>query len=264
VPQAEMPMEHRINGRSDVTGGSWALLALWAGLLAVPTALADEDNTRDTSLDLGTIYFSVERWTYEQEMSARIIREAYEVPFSDDPADRDKLRCWVEDRPLSKFGYLYCARMGDIQARRASEVFDRNGLRALGYGTFLQSSQLVNPAQFEKILSEFSGNEQFNEEFVELVENGERPPRYFPSVEEIDQYLLVTKELRALGSEVSRDVTSELAKKHGLTLGRYDEIAKMIQLFPSVSSAVAAREPSQGFQPPSDFFPDLARLALND
>lgn len=159
-----MGIGKRITGRRSLTGGVLALMTGWT-----PGIMAAED---EVPLDLGASLFSVARWSYEQEMSARIIREACEVPYSDDATDRDK--------------------------------------------------------------------------------------------EEIDQYLLVTAELRVLGPGVSRDQTNELAMKHGLTLGRYNEITQMIELFPSVSSAFAARGPSQGFRPPTDFAPDWSRLASVD
>ncbi len=160
------------------------------------------------------------------------------MPYSDDPADCDKLRCWVEDRGWSKFAFPYCARMGDIKAWSPSEIFDRStsGDSATAPS---QSARTVSRKQLEENIFGLSGNDQFNKEFVDLVFNGERPPRYFPS-EGGNRRILVAvggaRDPRA-GCDLRGHQLPCRRDCHGPATRRFGTI----ELFPSVSDAVAER-----------------------
>ena len=217
------------------------VLASWIWALALPAgALQDASRNDDVApvLDLGMLEVRQERWTYDQEVVMRMIRHVYDKPRSDRAEDRDKWVCWVGKERGSRVGYLWCARNGDLMARRPSEYFNA-GLEAAGYGTFLRSTQTVNRGKFEKLLESFKGGEAFNEEFLSLVMQGERPPRHVPSDEELASFALARQAVRAADRRVTLGRLKEIAEAHGLTRVRYTQIERHLATYETVRARYA-------------------------
>ncbi len=203
--------------------------------------MADDEAPIEEPFDLGVLEFSVDRWTYEQEAVLRMIRNVFEVPYSDHPKDRDEWRCWISTQRASRLGRLYCARMGDITARRPVEMLKTSSARAAGYGMFLESTDTVTRSRFEQIMKDLTGPEQFNDEFVARLMAGDRPPRYFPRDGEIDDYLAATEAIEALSPAAADEEIKRVVERTDLTVSRFEEIARMAKLFPSVASAIDER-----------------------
>ena len=206
----------------------------------------DDDDFTNEPLDLGVMDVRVERWSYEQEMVLRMVRTAFEEPYSVKYKDRNKWRCWIEDATGSRLSRLYCARMGDISARKPGEF--RTPWRSAGYGRFLESTKTVNRGVFLELLAELSGDEQFNDEFVRLVTEGGRPPRHFPREEEIDAFLDAVALVNDAREQAEELVEFGEIRGSGIRLSRYNEIAQMMELFPSVKGAVLERATARGMR----------------
>jgi hypothetical protein len=222
-------------------------LTLWTMLccsaLPAPGSAADDPDSgerefaaNEQPLDLGIIEISADRWTYEQEITLRMIREAYGQPRSALAEDRDKWVCWIQDQSLSKFAYLYCARNGDIQSRRPSQrLKGGKWIAEGGYGRFLVSTHPVIEHKFEKDLASFRGGDDFNSEFLALVMAGERPPRKIPNETEMEQFAAAWQELEAMEPGDSKDAQrSEIILNQGLTVNRYNQIQTIVDTYKSI------------------------------
>ncbi|MEM1411416.1 MAG: hypothetical protein AAGH19_03580 [Pseudomonadota bacterium] len=199
----------------------------------VPAQANDEPLTGVQEIDLGILEVSQDRWTYEQEIVMRMIRKVYDKPRNNDPAYRDDWLCWIEKRALTSFGYLYCARNGDIEARSPSSALA--GTPMGGYGTFLVSSDTVNRAKFERQLASFRGGEAFNDEFLELVMAGERPPRRVPRDRELETFAEIQTALQDLGEkDLSSLQKNELIKSYGMEPSRYYQVREHLNTYLSI------------------------------
>ena len=99
-------------------------LLLAMAVVATLSAWAQEDgDSTDGKVDLGVLEISQDRWTYEQEITMRMIKKAYGEPRSEALEDLDKWVCWIGNSGLSKFSYLRCARNGDIMAMSPKSWF---------------------------------------------------------------------------------------------------------------------------------------------
>jgi hypothetical protein len=217
------------------------LLAGIALMLAKPVhALQDASGPGDVRamLDLGLMEVQEERWTYDQEVVMRMIRHIYDMPQSNRAKDRDKWRCWIDPKPGSRIGYLWCARNGDIMARRPAEFFSQ-GLKAAGYGTHLRSTQPVNQSKFEKLLKSFRGGDEFNQEFLALLMQGERPPRHVPTDEELSAFAAARQELESTAGRVTSSRLKSIAMRHGLTRNRYVQIEQHLATYETVRKRFA-------------------------
>ncbi len=212
---------------------SWGVVA---SVHALQDATADDGVA--PVIDLGLLEVQEERWTYDQEVVMRMIRHVYDDPISERAEDRDKWRCWIDREQGSRIGYLWCARNGDILARRPSEFFDP-GLKAAGYGTFLRSTESVNRSKFEKLLSSFRGGDEFNQEFLALLMQGERPPRHVPSDEELAAFAAARREVRSADGRVTSGRLKSIAARHGLTRLRYVQIEQHLATYETVRKRYA-------------------------
>ena len=212
------------------------LLAVLASVLASPAeALQDaaRDNRVAPVLDLGSMEVQEERWTYDQEVVMRMIRQVYDNPQSNRARDRDKWRCWIAPEQGSRIGYLWCARNGDIMARRPAEFFSQ-GLKAAGYGTYLRSTQAVNQSKFEKLLKSFRGGDEFNQEFLALLMQGERPPRHVPTDEELSAFAATRQAVESTEGRLTSAELNSIARRHGLTRNRYVQIEQHLATYETV------------------------------
>jgi hypothetical protein len=201
---------------------------------------ADQD-AEVQAIDLGILEVAADRWTYDQEIALRMIRQAYGKPRSELEEDRDKWVCWTRAMKKSRQEFLYCARNGDIQARGRKYLANGGPLVEEGYGGMLKSAAPVFSTKLERNLASIRGSDAFNNEFLELVRAGERPPRRIPNDTEMQQFAAATKELETAGAvESGSPQRAEIIVKNGLAVHRYNTIQATVDTYTSIRNQYLA------------------------
>ncbi len=188
-----------------------------------------------------------EGFTYEQEVTLRLLRDALDKPKRLTEDARDDWVCWIDEATGSKFNYLNCARNGDLWALQPSSLGSGGSaigapLPVAGYGKILRSTHPVNTWKLKQAMASLEGNAEFDQEFIALALTGERPPRDVPSEEELDQFARayqVVGRLQARGVSERRQISAIEAQ--GLSLARYNRIAELTEVYQSLENAVAER-----------------------
>jgi hypothetical protein len=229
---------------------------LMVGLLASPGFAQEEESplteeemaqARKGTLELDTIEVNA-TITVQQEAALRIVRQAMSEPRSLKRKDFDRWRCWL-DRPVgTHLNYLHCARNGDLWALKpkGNGAFlngqDLIPIKYGDYGEVLVSDRPVNRAKLEKILAGLSGDGANDFMFVNMVLNGEKPPRDVPSDGELDQFARAWARVKALEQE-GRDEGAQVQaiERTGLSLDRYNRIAELVEDHAYIHDQVAAR-----------------------
>lgn len=202
---------------------------------------------QDNPLNLGILEVREDRWTYDQEVFLRMVRQAFEQPESTLEEDRDKWVCWLQygrNEHGQRRQFLTCARNGDILAR--SSEFSKDGIEGnpllkAGYGTYLRSTERVRRHELEELLNTLRGDDAFNDEFLALVRAGQRPPRKIPSDAELAQFAAASLELVEVGvSEPDAVTRAEIIKRHGLSVARFDHIGETVAAYATVRGRLAA------------------------
>lgn len=208
--------------------------------------------SQEESLELEKFTVTAERFTYEQETALRMVRQALKRSKSSKREDWDTLVCWYR-KPVGKHRtYLECARNGDLVAMRPN-LFEAGDIRSgayLGgsgapgsdYGTLMRSNRPVNKKQFEAMLGDLPGSDDFDQEFVARSLAGQRPPRDVPSEAELDAFAEAYKTLGELEeSGADEDAMIQAIETQDLTIGRYNRLVELVETYQSIENEVAYR-----------------------
>ena len=193
-------------------------------------------------VELDTLEVTGEGWTFEQETTLRIIRQAYGKPKSVRPEDIDEWVCWTQKGTGSHLRYLGCARNGDIWALQPDRGIGQYPTGIAGYGRILVSSRPVNRWKLERALETLNGDAELDKEFTLRVQAGETPSRDIPSEEELDQFIEAYRSVGRLarrGASEQRQVAA--IEETGLTLKRYNRIVDLLEEFGSLKNQVGER-----------------------
>lgn len=219
------------------------LCLLPLGLLAQDEAYISREDleaAETDTLELDPIEVTGEGWSFEQEVTLRLIRQAYDKPKSMRKEDKDNWVCWIDDATGSHLSYLGCARNGDLWALNPDQGIGRYPTGEAGYGRIQVSSRPVNKWKLEKALGTLPGNAEFDHEFTQMVLAGERPPRDIPDEEEIEQFARAYQEVSRLARRgASEDRQIRAITDEGLTLTRYNRIAELTEVFESIKQTIA-------------------------
>ncbi len=223
---------------------------LVAILLAAPImAIADEPlseeelaRAEETPLELDPVEVTTEALSFDQEVTLRLIRQAYERPRSLKQEDRDVLVCWADEATGSHFKYLSCARNGDLWALQRPNGITGPTVPMGGYGTIMRTERPVNRYKLEQALANLPGSAEFDKEFTNMVIAGDKPPRDIPDDEELDQFAQAYKDVGRLARRgASEDRQVRAIRESGLTLTRYNRIATLVETFQSIENDIASR-----------------------
>ncbi len=241
--------------RHDTSAGHRTLMAraatLVAALLLAAAPIAAQEqplseqaraSAEEAPLELDDLEVISEGFSFEQEFTLRLLRDALYKPKSFSQENRDDWVCWIDEATGSHFNYLNCARNGDIWALERSSGMSAPTVPAGGYGRILRSERPVNRHKLEQALASLEGPEGFDQEFLALAVTGERPPRDIPSEEELDRFAqayTVIGRLQSRGASEQRQVSAIEAQ--GLSLKRYNHIAELTEVYQSIENSVAER-----------------------
>lgn len=244
------------------------LLLLGAGLLCssawlyavddqADEAQADDDGSFSTDgpsaeelegaemipIELDKVSVSGMGMEFKQEVTLRIIRQAYGASRSERRADRDKWICWLDKPTGTHFKHMSCARNGDLEALRPDSLNPLGTPQPnKGYGKIIRTTRTVNRAKLEATLRALPGSDEFDREFVNMVMMGEKPPRDVPNDEEVEQFASAWIAVRKLHRRRKpENVQIQAIEEQGLTLERYNRIAELTETFQSVENQVAKR-----------------------
>ena len=212
----------------------------------------EELETQEDSLELDKFTVTAERFTFEQETALRMVRQALKQSKSYKREDWDTLVCWYR-KPVGKHRtYLECARNGDLVAMRPNllDASDIRSGRYLGgsgapggdYGTLMRSNRPVNKKEFEAMLDDLPGSDDFDQEFVARSLAGQRPPRDIPSEAELDAFAEAYQaigELEQTGGD--EDAMIRAIESQDLTIGRYNRLVELVETYQSIENEVAYR-----------------------
>lgn len=207
-----------------------------------PLSEAARASAKEAPLELEDLEVVSEGFSFEQEFTLRLLRDALYKPKSFKQADRDEWVCWIDEATGSSFNYLNCARNGDIWALERPGGLNAPTVPAGGYGTILRSQRPVNRYKLEQAMASLSGPEGFDREFLSLVVAGERPPRDIPDDEELDRFAKayeIVGRLQARGASEQRQIRAIEAQ--GLSLKRYNRIAELTETYQTIENDVAQR-----------------------
>jgi len=204
---------------------------------------ATEGQDGEPPLDLDLISVSGESLSYQQEVTLRIVRQAYNARRSDRAEDIDKLVCWLTRPTGSYFKRLNCARNGDIWAvRKAPDGRWGRADGLAGYGRIMETTRPVNRWKLEQTLAALPGSSDFDREFLARVMAGEQPPRDIPNDEELDWFAnawVQVDQLYKTGKLEQEQISA--IEKEGLSLKRYNRIAELVEIYQSVENQVDER-----------------------
>jgi hypothetical protein len=225
------------------------LLAILVSVAPVAAAqsdqpLSDEAMARaeETPLALDPVEVTGQGWSYDQEVTLRLIRGALDRSKSQRQEDRDVLICWIDESVGSHFNYLGCARNGDLWALERPNGAGGPTVPMGGYGKIMRSERPVNRYKLEQALASLPGSEEFDQEFLQMAVAGDRPPRDIPDEEEAEQFARAYKSVGRLARRgASEDRQIRAIQDEGLSLARYNRIADLIETYQSVENDIAER-----------------------
>jgi hypothetical protein len=200
------------------------------------------ESAETDTLELDPLEVTGEGWSFDQEVTLRLIRQAYGRPKSQRKEDKNVWVCWIDDATGSHLSYLGCARNGDIWALNPDQGIGNYPSGDAGYGRIQVSSHPVNRWKLERVLEALPGNAEFDLEFTNMVLAGEKPARDIPDDEESDQFVsayLAVGELEKEGA--SEDYQIAAIQAEGLSLARYNRIAELVETYDSLRSDIAKR-----------------------
>lgn len=214
---------------------------------AAPLSAEQMEAADKEALELDPLEVTGEGWSFEQEVTLRLIRQAYGKPKSLRREDIDDWVCWTQKATGSHFRYLGCARNGDIWALQPDNGIGQMPTGIAGYGRIQVSTHPVNVYKLEKALASLPGDAALDEEFTLRVLNGETPSRDIPSDEELDRFI---EAYRAVGRLARRGATEEqqiaAIEGNGLTLKRYNRIVDLLEEFATLKNRVGERLKASG------------------
>jgi hypothetical protein len=237
------------------------LLVSSASIAIEPPSDEDLDQAETKELDVGEeqpyeldeMTVTGVQFTFEQETALRLVRQALKRPKSLSREDWHTWVCWYR-KPLGTHRtHLECARNGDLAALKPdlaglSPQSIRGGINTDGergggnWGTIMRSNRPVRKSEFEAMLNDLPGSDDFDEEFVSLALTGQNPPRDIPTDAELDSFADAYKNLGLLeksgGSEEQMIIVIEA---EGLTVTRYNRLVDLLETFQSIENEVAYR-----------------------
>jgi hypothetical protein len=238
-------------------------LLLFSGFVLAAEAPSDEeldaavaeelDVGEEEPVELDKFTVTGERFTYEQETALRMVRQALKRNKSSKREDWDTWVCWYRKPVGTHRTHLECARNGDLVALRPDTAgltanAIRGGIRTSGergggnWGTIMRSNRPVNKKSFEAMLDELPGSDDFDQEFVAYSLAGQRPPRDIPTDAELDSFAEAYKQIGLLeASGADEDAMIEAIEAQDLTIGRYNRLVDMIDIYQSIENEVAFR-----------------------
>jgi hypothetical protein len=185
------------------------------------------------------------QFTFEQEAGLRFIRQALEAPRSRKRKDKDVWTCRFRSPALTHFKYLECAQNGDLMALSPSPTYptyDKNKPLNQQFGTIMVSQRPVNEAKFRNLLEQLPGSADLDREFVSMVQAGMRPPRDFPSEEELDDFAAAYQAVNELDNSGADDDSLMAAiTEHNLSANRYNRLVELVETYQSIENEVAFR-----------------------
>lgn len=213
-----------------------------AFLDSAPVSEETLKGAREEAFELDPVQVTAEGLSFKQEFTLRMLRSALGKSRSRKQENRDDWVCWIERLTGSSLRYLHCARNGDLWALERT-----NGLTAPppgigGYGTIIRSQRPVNEAKLKMTLAQLAGPDDFDEEFVALAMQGQKPPRDIPADDELASFAEAYKAVTRL-QERGRSEQSQIRaiESRGLTLDRYNRIAELTETYQSIENDIAAR-----------------------
>lgn len=215
---------------------------LWAQEAATPGTEESAGAPEAETLVLEELEVIGEGFSFEQEFTLRLLRDALYKPKSLSQKDRDEWVCWIDEATGSHFNYLNCARNGDIWANGRPDGLNAPTVPIGGYGKILRSERPVNRYKLEQAMATLEGPEGFDQEFLSMVVAGDRPPRDIPTDEELDQFAqayTIIGRLQSRGASEARQIRAIEAQ--GLTLKRYNHIAGLTEVYQTIENSVAER-----------------------
>ncbi len=185
--------------------------------------------------------------SFEEELTLRIVRQAFKEVPSNKREDIDKLLCWLEKPVGSRISRLGCARNGDVWALRPDNTLDGSMLlssryKGAGYGEFMIASRPMTRGRLKKILAALPGTDSFDKEFIAMAINGDKPPRNAPTEQEIDQFAKAWLQIKRLNKRgKSEDIQIAAINTEGLTLKRYNQIAELTETYKSIKKDISTQ-----------------------
>ncbi len=204
----------------------------------------DEENS---PFELDPIAVTRGDLSFDEELTLRIVRQAFKEVPSNKQKDRDKLLCWIEKPVGSRLSKLGCARNGDVWALRPDKLSGGNILQtakhaAVGYGEIMVASRPMGRVKLKRILAALPGTDAFDKEFIELAVKGVKPPRDIPSEEEMKKFAKAWLEVKRLHQQRKpEDVQIAAINAENLTLKRYNQIAELTETYQSIKKDIASR-----------------------
>lgn len=207
-----------------------------------PLTQEQMDAAEKDDLELEPLEVTGEGWSYDQEVTLRLIRQAYNRPKSFRQEDRDVWICWTQRATGSKFRYLGCARNGDLWALQPDNGINQMPTGIAGYGRIQVSTHPVNTWKLERALESLPGDTALDEEFTLKVLNGETPSRDIPDEAELDTFI---EAYRSVGKLARRGATEaqqvRAIEDAGLSLKRYNRIVDLLEEFGTLKNTVGER-----------------------
>ncbi len=237
----------------------FTLVILSGALLQVQPCYAGEaESPEDTQLvkhleaetespfELDPLEVNRGQLSFEEELTLRIVRQAFNETPSNKQADRDKWLCWTEQPVGSRLYKLGCARNGDVWALRPQDLRSGNNLELTspraGYGKIMVASRKVSPGKLKKIFAALPGSAAYDKEFINMALTGKKPPRNVPTEEESEQFAkawIKVERLHKRGKSENIQITA--IKAEGMSLKRYNQIAGLTETYGSIKKDIAAR-----------------------
>jgi len=214
------------------------------GFLSEAPDDVDMEGAEELPLVLDPIVVSDIGISFRQEVTMRIIRQAYNAPRSERLEDIDNWICWIIKPTGTHFGHLACARNCDLWANRPTSAGGtmRAGIGKAGYGKIMRTSRPTNRWKLEKAMAALPGSSDFDKEFVSMVMAGQQPPRDIPDDEELDQFAKAWVQIGKLHKAGMSDDEQVVAiEDEGLSLKRYNRIAELVETYQSVENQVDER-----------------------
>lgn len=214
------------------------------GFLSEAPVDVDLEGAEEIPLELDPITVTDIGLSFRQEVSMRIIRQAYNAPRSEKLEDIDNWICWIIKPVGTHFGHLACARNGDLWANRPSNIGGK--ITAFtgkaGYGKIMRTSRPTNRWKLEQAMAALPGSSDFDKEFVGMVMAGQQPPRDIPDDDELDQFAKAWVQVEKLNQAGKSDDEQVVAiEDEGLSLNRFNRIAELVETYQSVENQVDER-----------------------
>lgn len=204
----------------------------------------DEENS---PFELDPIAVTRGDLSFDEELTLRIVRQAFNEVPSNKQKDIDKLLCWIEKPIGSRISKLGCARNGDVWALRPDNLIGGNLLQtakyaAVGYGEIMIASRPMGRVKLKRILAALPGTDAFDKEFIDLAVKGVKPPRDIPNEKEMEQFAKAWLEVKRLHKQrKSEDTQIAAINAENLTLKRYNRIAELTETYKSIKKDIASQ-----------------------